>query len=132
MVEFAIEGYFKRFHNKKKTRGGSDLRQPEHGINSLLKYYAAVDLISKFNLDVKSVIDTRDSYAHLLPDIELSEKKIIESPRDIWVATEKMRILLLCCLLNNMGFSIEEINHRFQAAPLFLPEAYTFSTPWIS
>lgn len=131
LVEFAIEGYFKRFHNKKKTRGGNDLRQPEHGITALLKYYAAVDLISKFNMDVKSIIDTRDFYAHLLPDAERANKKIIESPREIWIVTEKMRILLLCCLLNNMGFSIEEINKRFKEAPLFLPEAYTFSTPWI-
>ena len=57
--------------------------------------------------------------------------KIIESPRDIWIATEKMRILLLCCLLNNMGFSIEEINNRFKEAPVLLPEAFTFNTPWI-
>ena len=131
LVEFAIEGYFKRFHNKKKTRSGKDLRQPEHGIAALLKYYSKVELINKLHLNIKSVIDTRDSYAHLLPDAERAAKKIIESPRDIWIATEKMRILLLCCLLNNMGFSIEEINNRFKEAPVLLPEAFTFNTPWI-
>ena len=30
-----------------------------------------------------------------------------------------------------MGFSIEEINNRFKEAPVLLPEAFTFNTPWI-
>lgn len=84
------------------------------------------------NLDPKSIIDTRNTYTHLIPETEKSKLSVIELPRDIWNATEKLRILLLCCFLDTIGFSIEEINKMLQDAPIFLPEMYDFDTPWIN
>lgn len=132
LVEFALEGYFKRFHNKVKTENGKDIQKAQEVLETLLNYYSSVELVSKMNLDPKSIIDTRNTYTHLIPETEKSKLSVIELPRDIWNATEKLRILLLCCFLDTIGFSIEEINKMLQDAPIFLPEMYDFDTPWIN
>lgn len=122
LIEFAIEGYFKRYHNKIKTNN-KDIQQCKDELNQLLKYYAGVDLIKNLNLDVDSIVATRDTYVHLRPEIEQKENELRDA-HDIWVATEKLKILLLCCLLDNMGFTIEEIDTNFKAAPILHPEQY--------
>lgn len=122
LIEFAVEGYFKRFHNNVKTKN-KDMRKCEDELNELLKYYNGVELIRTLNLDVASIAATRDTYAHLRPEEERKENEL-RDPHEIWVATEKLRILLLCCLLDSMGFTIKEIDTNFKTAPIFHPERY--------
>ena len=37
---------------------------------------------------------------------------------------EKIKILLLCCILDSMGFTHKEIDINFKTAPILNPEAY--------
>lgn len=122
LVEYALEGYFKRFHNKTKTEG-KDVRKLEDQLKKLLEYYKEVELISKLNLDIPAVVDTRDAYTHLIPEEEMTGHEMKDA-HQIWVNTEKLRILLYCCLLESMGFTTQEINTNFKTAPIVHPERY--------
>ena len=122
LVEFALEGYFKRFHNKTKT-DGKDLRKLKDQMRTLLDYYANIDIIAHLNLDINTIVETRDAYTHLFPD---NEKKgcEIQDVHQLWINTEKLRILLLCCILDSMGFTHREIDTNFKKAPILNPEVY--------
>lgn len=122
LIEFAIEGYFKRYHNKIRTNN-KDIQRCKDELNELLRYYANIDLINRLNLDVEAIVATRDTYVHLRPEEERKMNELHDA-HEIWVATEKLRILLLCCLLDNMGFTLEEIDTNFKQAPILHPEQY--------
>lgn len=122
LVEFAIEGYFKRFHNKLKTNG-KDIQKCGDELKALLDYYSDVDLIKNLKLNINVVVETRNAYTHLYPDKEKNDY-VMQNAHQLWVTTEKLRILLLCCLLDNMGFTIKEIDTNFKTAPIINPEQY--------
>ena len=122
LVEFALEGYFKRFHNKAKTKG-VDVQKCKDELNELLNYYADIELIKTLNINVNAVVATRDTYAHLRPKADQKDNEIKDA-HTLWVVTEKLRILLLCCLLDNMGFTRQEIDANFKQAPMWNPEIY--------
>lgn len=122
LVEFALEGYFKRFHNKTKTNG-KDLRKLKDQIRTLLDYYANIDIIANLNLDIDTIVGTRDAYTHLFPDDEKKGYEI-QDMHQLWINMEKIKILLLCCLLDSMGFTHNEIDTNFKTAPILNPEAY--------
>ena len=121
LVEAAVEGYFKRFHNKVKRKKGVRICLIE--FNKLLECYKDVELIRTLNLDLEAVVNTRDAYVHLYPESEYKGNEL-RDPHDIWVATEKLRILLLCCLLDSLGFSKQEIDTNFKTAPIYNPDLY--------
>lgn len=122
LIEFALEGCFKRFHNKTRANG-KDLRKLKDIIRALLDYYANIDIIANLNLDIDTIVGTRDAYTHLFPDEEKSGHEI-QDVHQLWINTQKLRILLLCCLLDSMGFTHHEIDTNFKTAPILNPEAY--------
>ena len=122
LVEAAVEGYFKRFHNKVRTEN-KDIQKCLDEFNKLLCYYKEVELIRTLDLDIEAIVNTRDAYVHLLPESEYKGKELSD-PHDIWVATEKLRILLLCCLMDSLGFTKQEIDTNFKTAPIYNPDLY--------
>ncbi len=122
LVEAAVEGYFKRFHNKVRTEN-KDIQKCLDEFNKLLCYYKEVELIRTLDLDIEAIVNTRDAYVHLLPESEYKGKELSD-PHDIWVATEKLRILLLCCLMDSLGFTKQEIDTNFKMAPIYNPDMY--------
>lgn len=121
LVEAAVEGFFKRFHDKVKRKKGVRICLIE--FNKLLEYYKDVELIRTLNLDLEAVVNTRDAYVHLYPESEYKGNEL-RDPHDIWMATEKLRILLLCCLLDSLGFTKQEIDTNFKTAPIYNPDMY--------
>lgn len=120
-AEIALEGYYKRFHQNILDEVPVDaIVYCENILKELLRYYAPIDIVKKLNLNVKRIKNTRNAYVHLFNNT----KQIYSEPYDLWVITEKLRVLTICCLLHHLGFSFEEINTRIKSANIFLPESY--------
>ena len=59
----------------------------------------------------------------VFPDDEKTGNEM-QDAHQLWVNTEKLRILLYCCLLDSMGFTMQEIDTNFKTAPIIHPERY--------
>lgn len=114
IIAQALDGYFKRFENKKD---GIDTRKLKDEIAKLLEIFNNVDAITDMNLAPDIVADTRDKYSHLIPDEEFKNKKAVSGENLYWL-TEKCKLLLICCLLNNIGLTNNEINQCINRLPL--------------
>lgn len=115
IVAQAIDGYCKRF-----IRGDStSKKRPSYKekIDKLLKYFEKVDLVKSCNIQPEVLADTRNKYSHLAPDSD-EWKNAVSNVRELREQTTKAQILLICCLLNGIGLSIDEINTCFIEANL--------------
>ena len=104
MLRQALDGYHKRFVNKKN---GKDIKKYEEQIKVLLNQFKDVRVIQECNIDPEVLKDTRHKYSHLYPDDEKSSA--VEGDELYWL-TEKCKILLTCCVLNMMGLTNAEID----------------------
>ena len=94
---------------KKKTKN-------EEGLKQLLDRFKDVDVLKECDIDIVEIIQTRDYYTHLLPD-GTKEKAITDSENLLWL-TAKCKILLLCCILDYMGMTPEEIDTCCNESPV--------------
>lgn len=113
IIAFALDGYFKRFLNKKD---GKDSKKNKDGLEKLIKHFENVDVIRECNIDPEVFVQTRDKYTHLLKDEDMP-KAITDYKELVWLA-EKGKILLTCCLLDYMGMTTEEINQCCNESPI--------------
>lgn len=112
IIAQALDGYHKRFENKKN---GKDVRKYEQQMTILLKKFKDIELLKMCNIDPKILTDTRNKYSHLYPDEEPSKAVAVN---DLYWLTEKCKVLLTCCILNMMGLTNEEINLCFKDSPI--------------
>lgn len=108
----ALDGYFKRFVNKKN---GKNIQKYEEEIKMLLKLFADVEVVQKCKINSKVLTDTRNKYSHLYPD---EEKSLALDSDDLYWITEKCKILLTCCILNMLGLTNGEINLCCENSPI--------------
>lgn len=97
----ALEGYHTRFINKKRVGLNSRM---EDLIN---KYSPHVKKLEEFEFNVQHVVNTRDYYSHFF---EKDNRPIIEEGLELFRVTEKLRMLLICCVLDLVGFNQKKIN----------------------
>ena len=120
-AEFALEGYYKRFHQSLRDNVSPDsIVYCENILKELLRYYSSIDIVKQMNLNIKRIKESRNAYVHLYN----VTKQIYSEPHDLWIVTEKLRILAICCLLHQLGLTFDEINERIKEANVLLPEAY--------
>ena len=101
IVVQAIEGYHTRFVNKKRI-------QLKPRIEDLVnKYSLNVKKIREYNFNIQHVVNTRDYYSHFF---ERDDRPIIEEGLELYRVTEKLRMLLICCVLDLVGFDQKKIN----------------------
>lgn len=100
LVAIALEGFSKRFN-----RSGDSYRKR---IKALLEYYKDVDVVKNCNIDPEVLAQTRNKYAHL--GLDNSDKGKEAKGMDLFRLTQKCKILLSCCLLDELGLTIDEIN----------------------
>ena len=112
IIAQALDGYHKRFVNKKD---GRDIRQYEQQIDILLKKFKNIEVIKVCHIDSEVLKDTRHYYSHLFPDEE--KKKAVDINELYWL-TEKCKILLTCCILNMIGLTNKEINLCCNNSPI--------------
>lgn len=107
MIAQSLDGYHKRFVNKKD---GKDIKQYEHQILKLQEHFEGVKVLAKCKLDASVLAHTRNKYSHLIPDSDTSHIAKAVGSGDLKTLTQKALILLVCCILDNIGMTIEEIN----------------------
>lgn len=95
----ALEGYHRRFVCKKQNRK-TDLKD---------RLQALADLFNKeipcFNdFKMQNIANTRNYYSHFYK----KEDKVIEGV-ELYHVTSKLRYLLICCLLKEIGIEVEKI-----------------------
>lgn len=112
IVAEALDGYYKRFVNKKN---GKDYRKYKDQIDILLKQFKDIEAIQRIKIDSKVLTDTRNKYSHLYPD---EEKSGAVEGFDLIMLTKKCQILLTCCILNLLGLTNDEINLCINNSPL--------------
>lgn len=111
IIAQALDGYFKRFVNKKD---GKNTKQYEHQIKKLLGHFKGVRMLRACNLDAKVMAHSRHKYSHLIPDEETKNIEKAVSGEELYYLTQKCIVLLTCCILDNLGLTTEEINICFE------------------
>ncbi len=79
-------------------------------IEDLITEFSDIRLLSRDNIIVEQVVDSRHYYSHFF---DKSKKKNIVDGVDLFYLTAKLRRLLICCILNFIGFSNDKINDIF-------------------
>ena len=111
IIAQALDGYFKRFVNKKD---GKDIRKYKEQIEILLEYFKGVSLLKKCNLDAEVLTHSRHKYSHLIPDNETKNVEKAVDGEELYYLTKKCIVLLTCCILDNLELTIEDINICFK------------------
>lgn len=112
IIAQALDGYHKRFVNKKD---GRDIQKYQEQIEVLLNKFKTVKAIKACKIDPIVLKDTRHKYSHLYPDDEKSQA--VEGD-DLYWLTEKCKILLTCCILNMLGLTNKDINLCCENSPI--------------
>lgn len=107
IIAQAIDGYFKRFSNKKD---GKNTQKYKDQITKLLSNFKDIELLQKCNIDAEVMAHTRNKYSHLIPDNETKNIERAVSGEELYHLTRKGIVLLTCCILNCLGLTNEEIN----------------------
>lgn len=113
IIAQALDGYYKRFINNENEK----TRQYKQQIDKLLKHFKGVEALEKCNIDAEVVTQSRHKYSHLIPDDDEKVQKAAVGEDLLWL-TQKCKILLTCCILDNMGLTIDEINLCCNDAPI--------------
>lgn len=116
IIAQALDGYFKRFVNKKD---GKDVKQFKQQIDILLKRYKGVEALNKCHIDSEVLTHSRHKYSHLIPDGEKGTEKAAKGRALFWL-TEKCKVLLTCCILDMLGLTIDEINICCHGSPVWM------------
>lgn len=111
IVEQAVKGYFKRFHNNIKTSNGKGKTKLTDELQEMLNYFAGVEKTKSLQLDLEVLTQTRDHYTHLIPDGE--KPKAIRDMNKLYSLTQNLKLLLVCCILDYLGLTSDEINECF-------------------
>lgn len=106
IIAQALDGYFKRFKNK---TNGKDIRKFQVQIDILLDYFKNIEAVKECNINSLVLTHSRNKFTHLIPDDENSIKYATDGFNLYWL-TQKCIILLTCCVLDCIGFSLKEIN----------------------
>lgn len=99
----ALEG----FHRKFRVQEWKKLRVR---LKSLVDEFSNIEEIKEISeLDIKHTVASRDYYSHFLIDKE----DVLEGV-ELYYLTMKIKKLLICCVLNLVGFDNEKINKLFK------------------
>ncbi len=102
IVAQAVEGYYCRY--KKDGLGITSI------LENLRQDFSDIAILELSDEDIACIRDSRHYFSHLLPP---GKKGHVVDGLQLYNLNHKLRKLLLCCLLNFVGFSNEEINKIF-------------------
>lgn len=116
IIAQALDGYWKRFFNKQRTPQEKDIRKYKDEIKHLLSYFREVCIVQNLGLDANIAAQTRNKYSHMCPNGEKGTEQAVSDPKQLRLLTLRMKILLLCCVLDYMGMTTQEIDTSFKVA----------------
>lgn len=102
IVAQAIEGFYCRFRED-----GPNLTTI---LKNLRNEFSDIFILELSDDDIKCIRDSRHYFSHLLPP---GKKEHVVDGHELYNLNHKLRKLLLCCMLNFVGFSNKEINGIF-------------------
>ncbi len=102
IVAQAVEGYYCRFRED-----GLNLTTILHNLQN---EFSDISILELSDDDIKCIRDSRHYFSHLLPT---GKKEHVVGGRELYNLNHKLRKLLLCCMLNFVGFNNQEINEIF-------------------
>ena len=76
-------------------------------LKSLVAEFDDINAISLTESDLIAAKDSRDYYSHILKP---GKKKHVLDDRDLFLLTKKLRVLLICCILNYFGMNNIQID----------------------
>ena len=98
----AVDGFYCRFR-----KDGVGLREI---LDNLRREFVDIQILELSDNDINCICDSRNYYSHLLPP---GKKKHVVDGLKLYDLNHKLRKLLLCCILNFVGFNNDEINVIF-------------------
>lgn len=98
----AVEGFYSRFR-----KDGIGLKQI---LRNLKEEFKEISILDISDHDIDCIRDSRHYYSHLLP---AGKKHNVVDGHELYDLNHKLRKLLLCCILNLLGFDNLEINIIF-------------------
>ena len=102
IVAQAVEGFYCRFRED-----GPNLTTI---LKNLRNEFSDISILELSDDDIKCIRDSRHYFSHLLPP---GKKEHVVDGHELYNLNHKLRKLLLCCMLNFVGFSNQEINVIF-------------------
>lgn len=100
----SLEGYHRRFIKKKiivpKRQSELELR-----LNEIIKLFSSVDKIKNNAINLTHVVKSRNYYSHFY----YKDENVLDGNK-LYYLTRQLRSLLICCVLNLIGFDIALIN----------------------
>ena len=99
IVMQALEGYALRFEEAGKGFTTS--------IQYLIRLFQDIDKVRNIDFEVKIAINSRNYYSHFYTKKE--DRQILDG-YELYKLTQKMRLLLICCVLRLAGFDNQRIN----------------------
>ncbi len=107
----AIEGFWWRFRDedyrlKNKITGKISTRLKTI-LNSLIDEFKGIMTLDLDKIEVNEVVDSRHYFSHFVPK---AKKPFAKDGIELYHLTNQIRKLLICCVLNFVGFSNEQIN----------------------
>lgn len=115
IIAQALDGYWKRFFNKCRTEG-KDIRKYNEELQHMMAYFGGVTIVQNLRLDTIVAAQTRNKYSHMYPNGEKGTEHAVSDPKQLRILTLRMKILLLCCVLDYMGMTTHEIDTSFKMA----------------
>ena len=102
IVVQAIEGFYCRYR-------GDDVSISSI-LTTLKNDYSDISIMEMSDYDIECIRDSRHYFSHLLPP---GKKRYVVDGLQLYELNHKLRKLLLCCILDFIGFSNEEMNLLF-------------------
>lgn len=115
IIAQALDGYWKRFFHKIRTQ---EKRVPSYDekLQQMMVFFNGVTIIKYSRLNTMVAAQTRNKYSHMCPNGEKGTEQAVSDPKQLRLLTLRMKILLLCCVLDYMGMTIQEIDTSFKVA----------------
>ena len=99
IIAQALEGYYYRFLNTGKKK-----------FKEIIEHFSDIEAVVDCNIDVKELKDSRDLYSHFYE--EKAGDKIAKG-YNLLILTQKCKVLLTCCILEQIGMTHEIMNKIF-------------------
>lgn len=101
IVVQALDGFCIRFRKEQSL---------SKELEDILSEFNDIDRVKQLNVHIRSVVDSRHYYSHFM---NKSKKPDTLDGFELFNLTKKLRILLICCVLNFIGIENRRINELF-------------------
>ena len=108
----AIEGFWWRFRDDDYKLKNHIPRRTQTRLNTILESliyeFNGIDILKLNEINIQEIVDSRHYFSHFVPK---DKKPFAKDGLELYLITSKIRKLLICCLLNFIGFSNSQIEN---------------------